>query len=345
MSDQRKTIKIEIIPKDGKKVSVNLVIDVFQGIQNIIYSVDDHLRGNPFRSKGDFPSDVKTESSLVFSNIKVGSISAELQLSELQTGLPGMPTYGERALEKTNEILEIISTEDEPGEDLFKIIDDRKRMDRIIRELDPIWPEQNSDYDISITYKEKKQTFNPKRKPIIKSLIYHPTEEYEKEIRGRIIEFRVDRKRQFEMDTPEGIIKGKYSPEIEDYVIQYIGDLVQMRGIMSVVKRRHIFEIKDENAIEKINTISIPKFLLDEKLVTFEQPIPIEIDFENEQYILSNDELKLLAISKNIKNGLNEIKGELKDIWNDYILANEEELSNDAKKFRKYLLSLVREDD
>ncbi|MDD2665562.1 MAG: hypothetical protein PHD13_02110 [Methanocellales archaeon] len=314
MPTQKKTIKIEIKTKDDKKVPVTLAVDVFQRIQNILYSVSDHLKGNPFRPKGDFPSDVKEECSLVFSNIALGSMSAELQLSKSQMGLLGLDTCGEKALEKTNEIIETISIEDEPEEDLLKIIDSPKRLNRIVRELDQIWPEETAKYNISFAYKQRKRDFHPNRKPIIKFLLSHPIEEYEKEMQGRIIEFRVDHKRQFEIDTPEDIIKGKYSPEIEDYVIQHIGGLVQVRGLMSVVNKQHIFEIKDENAIEEINAIPIPNFLLDNKLVEFKQPLSIKIEFESEQYILSNDELKLLVIAKNIKDGLNEIKEELKDI-------------------------------
>ena len=345
MLKEKKKIKIEIKAKDEINVPVMLAVDIFQNIQNIIYSIGDHLKGNPPRPKGDFPTEIKKDCSLVFSDIKLGSISAELQISEVQVGLPDMLTYGEQALEKTNEIIETISIEDEPEQHLLTIINNRKRLDRIIRELDPIWPDENSNYDISFSYSGKKCNFYPIRKPIIKSLLYHPTEEYDKIIQGRIIEFRVDQRRQFEIDTPEGIVRGKYSSEIEDYIISHIGELVRARGVMSIVNKQHIFSINDENALEKINTISIPKFLVNDDLITFKQPINAEVEFENEQYILSEDTLKLLVVAKTIEEGINGIKEELSHIGEDYILANERELNGDAIKFKKYLLSLIRGGD
>lgn len=344
MLKERKIIKIEIKTKNEKKVPVMLAVDVFQRIQNIVYSIGDHLKGNPPRPKGDFPTEIKKYCTLVFSDLKYGSISADLQIFDDQTALPDKQTYGERALERANGIIETISIEDEPEEHLLNIIDNKKRLDRIIRDLDPIWPDETSKYSISFSYKKKMRNFNPNRKPIIRSLLYHPTEEYEKVIQGRIIEFRVDQKRQFEIDTPEGIIKGKYSSEIEDYIIRHIGELVRARGVMSVENKKYIFNIKDENALEKINKIPIPNFLLKNKFITFKQPLNIESEFVNEQYILSNDELKLLVVAKNIKEGINGIKEELKIIWEDYILAAEKELNGDAIKFKKYLLSLIEEE-
>ncbi|MCK4731879.1 MAG: hypothetical protein KAT65_05405 [Methanophagales archaeon] len=96
--------------------------------------------------------------------------------------------------------------------------------------------------------------------------------------------------------------------------------------------------INDENALEKINTIPIPKFLVKDDLITFKQPINAEVEFENEQYIFSEDTLKLLVVAKTIEEGIKGIKEELAHIWADYILANERELNGDAIKFKKYTL-------
>nr|QNO50913.1 hypothetical protein LELLBOIK_00028 [Methanosarcinales archaeon ANME-1 ERB6] len=103
--------------------------------------------------------------------------------------------------------------------------------------------------------------------------------------------------------------------------------------------------INDENASEKINTIPIPKFLVKNDLITFKQPINAEVEFENEQYIFSEDTLKLLVVAKTIGEGIKGIKEELAHIWADYILANERELNGDAIKFKKYLLSIIRGGD
>ena len=89
----------------------------------------------------------------------------------------------------------------------------------------------------------------------------------------------------------------------------------------------------------------IPKFLVKDNLITFKQPINAEVEFENEQYIFSEDTLKLLVVAKTIEEGINGIKEELAHIWADYILANERELNGDAIKFKKYLLSIIRGGD
>jgi hypothetical protein len=111
---------------------------------------------------------------------------------------------------------------------------------------------------------------------------------------------------------------------------------------MSIVNKQYVFSINDENALEQISTFPIQNFLVKNALITFEQPINVEVEFENEEYIFSEDKLKLLVVTKNVKDGITGIKEELTSIWEDYILANERELSGDAIEFKKNLLSLIK---
>jgi hypothetical protein len=340
---EKKRIKIEIKTKDRKRVPVVLVVNVLQRIQNIIYSVGDHVKGNPYRPRGDYPKDIKEDCSLVFSDVKLGSITADLQISEVRTAIPGLPTYGELALDKTNKIIETISTLREPKQQLLGIINDEKRLNRIITDFNNIWPNEESNYDIYLTYSYKKHQFYPDRKPIIESLLYYPEEEYEIVVQGRLIEYSVDQKRKFEVDTPFGKKRGKYTVDIEDYVNDHMGEFVRARGMMSIENNKEIFEIKNENALERMSTFPIKDFFVKNKLLTFKQPINVEVEYSNEQYIFSEDNLKLLVVAKNVKEGFEGIKEELSHIWTNYVLAKERELSSDAIRFKKHLLSLVKE--
>lgn len=343
MPTANKTIKIEIKVKDDKKVSVSKAVEIFQKIQDIVYNIGDHLHGNIPRPSGDYPSYVKKEFCLVFKDIKMGSLSAELQISDLQAGLPDLKTYGERALDNTNDILETIIVEEQPQDKLVKIIDNPKRLDRILRDLDPIWPEEISDYTISYTYKQASRYFSPEKKSIIKAMLHSPVKKIRETIQGRLYDFRVDQNRIIQIDTPEGTRRVKYLPEMESYLKQHIGEVVEIIGETIIENGKELFYLQSENDLTKKNTLDVSNIKLKDKSIFFKKPIQVETEFENEQYILSNDKLNLLVVSPKIKDGLKEINEELITIWREYVFVNESELSEDAKKFKQYLLSLVQE--
>lgn len=340
-----KIIRVEIKAKDNKKVPVSRAVEVFKKIQDIVYNVGDHLRGNKPRAGGDFPEVVKKECGLVFKELKSGSVIAELQISDEQLSLPELKTYGERALENTNEIIETINVDDQPQAKLYQIIDDPTRLHKILGDLEPIWPEPSSDYSISYGFDHKKKNFIPERKPIIKELLHPPMKRKEEVIHGRIFDFRVDQIRRILIDTPKGPKTVRYPSELESYVWEHVGKLVEIHG-EAILEGKKVKEytLQSESDLNEKEALEIEILKMKDKVISFKEPIPIETEFEKDHYIFSNDKLNLLVVAPKIKDGLEELNEELKTLWRDYALAKDSELSGDAIQFKKYLLSLVGEE-
>lgn len=90
-----------------------------------------------------------------------------------------------------------------------------------------------------------------------------------------------------------------------------------------------------------LSRLSISEVFINERKVKLSEPLSVNIQFEDQHYILSDDDLGLLAISGKLDNAVNEIQEEFSELWNEYVTCPEEELTQDAKALRAKLIGLV----
>ena len=151
MGDETKRVKliIESKAKKDKPVSAALVAEMFQRLQNIIYYIVDDLEGDPPRRAGDFPNSVKERAELVITGMRIGSAQIELMLSDSQTDLPGGVTLGEKAISIADDIVRKVSEKD-ISFGLSNAIKNELRQERVIREFETIWPDEQSKNNVTI---------------------------------------------------------------------------------------------------------------------------------------------------------------------------------------------------
>ncbi len=345
MAVEKKAVSFSIEGID--KISAIYVAEMLQHIQNILYSIGDHLEGNAPRSKGDFPQSVKENCSLVVTGLNTGSVHAQMQIGDTQEGLFEAQTFGERAIDIANNLLNLLSNDDIIETDalnpkLYDLINNPHRLNRVLRDYDAIWPDSKAKFKVNLRFgKSLHIHLNPSRKDLIRSIIQKPPKEYEKEVAGRLIELRVDKKREFRVDSPEGLITCQYSPEIEGNIISSLGELVRIRGIMKPTGGKYILNIQDETSLVTLDNLTIKNFKKDSVEKQLKKAIPIDIAFENEQYILSNDEFGLLVVEQNMELAFKEAQEELAVLVAEYVDAPEDDLTEGAKKFRNKLINLL----
>ena len=258
-----------------------------------------------------------------------------------------MQTSGENAILIANNLLNLLSKDDEIetkvlNPQLYNIINNPHRLNRILREYDAIWPDNKSKIKVSLQFGKTPHVFlDPVRKNLIRSLIQKAPEVYEKEVDGRLIELRVDKRREFQIDSPEGLITCQYAPEIEYSIINLIGGLVRIRGLMKPQGGKYVLNIQDELSLIPLNNLDITSFRVGSIEKHLKEPIPIDISFEDDQYIVSNDVFGLLVVAPSLEKATKEIQEELSDLWNDYVNCPDEELTNGAKRFKAKLKGLV----
>lgn len=320
-----------------------LVAEKFQSLQNLLYVVGDFLEGNKYRTGGDFPNSVKERFTLVVRELKIGSVGATLAIADAQQGLfPQMPTFGEKAIELTNEIVHIAQSDDDISEKIAEKIPDEQRAYRLIQEIDHLWPDNRSPFSVRLGLGQTRSfQLKPSRKPAIQRALHKVPEAAEKTIVGRLIQIRVDKRHECRIDTPEGEYTCKYTPELEKTIKNYIGNVVSIIGQM---KENNKIEISSEKAIEQIPHIPLQEINFKNSRVFLSEPIILDVQYEMDEYILSNDQFHLIATASSLKLGIKEIEEELAALWNEYVEVDPGTLTRDAIELRLKLKSLFAQD-
>jgi hypothetical protein len=340
LNEQR---KVSFSITGEEKISAVYLAEIFQHLQNILYNIGDHIEGNAPRSKGVYPQSIKESCSLVVTGLSTGSVHAELQIGDMQTSLPEMQTIGERTISIAGDLLETISESEISEHKLFDLINNHHRLNRILREFNDIFPDTQSKLKLNFKFGySHSRNLDSAQKEAIQSLLNKPPEEYEKEVLGRLFELRVDKKRQFKIDSSEGLINCQYSSEIEDIIIKSIGDFVRIRGIMKPTQKgTFILGIDDETSIETLTQFPLTSIKIGSTEKQLNEPIFIDITIENDQFIVSNGELGLFLVAPSMKLAYEGIQEELAILWSEYVEANDEDLTVGAIEFKHKLSGLL----
>ncbi len=344
-TDAQRIVSFSI--SDANNVSAVQVAEILQRLQNILYTICDYLEGNSPRTKGDFPQSIKESCTLVITGLDMGSVHAEMQIGDAQTSLPGMQTLGERSISIAGDFLNVLNAPSDREKldlELRRLIDNPHRCNRILREFDYVWPANGqSQREVSFVFgKSPQNQLNPAQKAVIQSLLQKPPGEYEKEIFGRLTELRVDKKRRFHVDSTEGLIHCQYTPEIEDVIVDSIGEFVRVRGMMMPTRSgTYILGVDDENSLETVPQYLIKTFGGGSSEKHLKEDVPIDLIFENDIYIAHNDDLGLLVAAQSMKAAIEGINEEFVILWSEYVEVAEHELADGAKNFRDKLIKLV----
>ena len=152
-----------------------------------------------------------------------------------------------------------------------------------------------------------------------------------------MIQIRVDKKHECKIDTPEGEYSCKYTPELEKSIKNYVGNVVSIIGQM---RENNKIEISSEKAIEQIPHIPLQEINFKNSRVFLNEPIILDVQYERDEYILSNDSFHLIATASSLKQGIQEIEEELAALWKEYVDADPGTLTQDALELCTKLTAL-----
>lgn len=327
---------------DGtKKVPAIDVINTIQHLQTILYQVGDYVYGNQLYTRSYPPQIVKDSCTLFITDIEMGSVTAEMQIGDDQVGITEDGTLGEMAICSTKELLEAISRTNVSKEDLYDIIKDPHRLNKLLREIYSMWPDEGAPRTISIGFAgEPMRELNPSYKKMVKELMHKPIDEYEKEVFGWVFDLRVDQQKKIMIDTPEGHINCLYNPEIEDVVIEYIGEFVNVRGTMKLHNGHYVMFIDNEDSIEKSSQYFLKEMKMGELAKKLAEAVPLELERDDGFYVASNDELGILASQKHMKDVIGETKEQLFILFKEYVLTDDK-LATSGECLSRTLKSVV----
>ncbi len=105
--------------------------------------------------------------------------------------------------------------------------------------------------------------------------------------------------------------------------------------------RKFILSIDDEVSIDNVSQYHLKTMKKDGIDTNLIREVLVDIDFENDYYIASNDDLGLLSAKPKMKQVVDEIQEELAVLWQEYVAVDEDELTASGKSLRKKLISIT----
>ncbi|WP_424359935.1 hypothetical protein [Methanocella sp. MCL-LM] len=113
---------------------------------------------------------------------------------------------------------------------------------------------------------------------------------------------------------------------------------------MTVDKKgsRTIF-IEDEKDIQKMEGIPLRDIKIQDKIAVLKVPLILDVQYEDDEYIISNEELCIHSVSDSLKDAIEDIKKSIETLWIEYVDADSDTLTDDAIAFRNKLKDMFRE--
>lgn len=97
--------------------------------------------------------------------------------------------------------------------------------------------------------------------------------------------------------------------------------------------------------MEPLRSKMLYKIQLKDRTVSLINPINLNVMYQDEQYIATYDKLRLHFFADSLKMAAEGISEEIEMLWEDYVEADVDELSEDAIEFREELISMFNRKD
>lgn len=320
----------------NRGVSIKNAANFLYELQLLINHLGDYLTGSDYR-KGPSPESVSKRCELFIKEIKTGSVKATLQLQDQQVALEGS-TLGESSIDKFHEIMDIIANGREIENNLKKSIDHNLHRTKIIEDLHKLWPNENDKYTVKIFYLDKEIKLESDTKLLVEGLL-HKNETQKTSVNGILGELKVmQNKRLRIIGGPDGNIACTFSKEKMDLVKKLIGKPVMVFGDADFDAYGNIKEMTDIEKLERFSEFKLHRILSKEEELTLTQPIVVDVDYSDDQWILKNDELNIIGFGETYDESLKEFNEEFVFVWKEYGLAKDNELTYDAQLLKKNLM-------
>jgi hypothetical protein len=110
---------------------------------------------------------------------------------------------------------------------------------------------------------------------------------------------------------------------------------------MALERGKYTLSLKDEKSLEGIDWLPLSDVKIGGKSIKLKEPIYLEVSYEDDNYIISNDRFHLRAEDPSLKAAIAEINEEIEILSEDYVEAGLDELSQDALDLRRELISAL----
>jgi len=335
-------IKIELLKTNKKAVPLSLISNIYIKTQNIFNLIGQWLLFQNELSTGVFPKEVKHHFTLAVVDVKIASYRGIIKLIN-QYGSVDDENKGKEGFLIFNKLLDALNDPTISFKDIQPLIQDRSRHNLIMRDFIDMAPSKNDNHRVSITSDSVKRDFTPKTKEKAKALMYPPIEPFSFKELGRISIVDVDHKR-FYIETKEKRQKCVYNSKFEDTILQNIGKLVEVNGIMREDEKYiETCYVSNPDNINEKQHVPFNNFQYQGEKIPFTKPILLDFNHTDGYYILSNDTYPLSGKDKTFRLAYDKIQKNMHNLWHTYVdVDSDRKLTIKEWEIRKLLLKLTK---
>ena len=167
-------------------------------------------------------------------------------------------------------------------------------------------------------------------------------------IAGELIRVQLDEHKLALYYTPTGrVLDCLYDPELENFIIDNLRGLIQVRGKIQLNDRDEPDRIVESYAVTEINLEPLKLFQASAKGTTikFTHPLKFEFTFDEEEQeaCLWNENLNIYAVGSTREKAILEIEEDIIWLWKEYVTTPNNELSDDACELKLKLEEIFEE--
>lgn len=340
---EERTIQIKIDNEEtSQKVPFKTLSNLFFYIQNTFEELGNYFSGEGFKDFGPTKKTIRELVELSLVDTHKGSVVIEAEIPPIyQKTLTDEKPLSIVVLDGFNEIIEEIETAEDLGRGVGEIVRDERHKTKILTSIQGFWPQQNAQYKLSIKTAERPYSpLTKERRVVLDSYLEGERRDDEEELIGPLTSLSIVPPLTFEIGKKPKL-KCRFASEIEDLAKRNIGKIVQIRGRATIPKKGRDKIYENVHVLKPVEEIFFDKIHWKKHVLEFKEPLVTQVDFIEKMVVLKNEEYDILIISEGWEDGIREFNEYFMFLWEEYVLAPDEELTKDAIELKKKLNELV----
>jgi hypothetical protein len=136
-----------------------------------------------------------------------------------------------------------------------------------------------------------------------------------------------------------------YDPELEDFIIANLKDVIQVSGRVQLDNKDEVEKIIDVKEIAELDLSPVHfSFINNDSInLILVEPLILQPIFDGQEVLLELPEFNIIAEGATRNDAVKSFEDDLVWLWKEYALASDEELSGDARELKGRLLKMVKQ--
>jgi len=343
MADRQVIIRLKSGTEGPLQIPVGRLADIIQAAQDALFNLGDFLGGYPYRSRGAPPAEVKTQCELIVRELSMGSLQAVMELGDAQTRLDG--GLGEGSIATLNEIMDRLGEEGPGPGALEDVLPDERVRRRLMRSISAMFPRPVESFYVETGSDVRSlRRLTARRRQDLDDYLRIPPRPTDIELRGCVIEVRILDPRHLKVfDLERSTVKCLFPKELEDAVVELLGQPVVLRGMGRTDASGEIVQVDLVHSIEPLESLSIEEVRWDASTLRLRTPLTVQPMLEDGTWVLENKETGIVAAASSLEECLRDFQEEFFFLWEQYSKADDAELTGDARELKRMIRGLVLE--